>query len=326
MIVAAHAILYADDPDAARAFFRDVLDMPNVDAHGGWLIFKLPPAELGVHPAGEVSPGGHHELFLLCDDVDRHRRGPHRKGRGVFRPGDGTALWPPDPGCSCPALARSVCTRPRTRPRTTSKWRSGPVASPRTLEYHEAMSFEPRRQTSRRLTIATSRLCRPDPRTAAAFSVMPEPRPLQTRIRHSSPRPRAGGLRFVTFSRPGYAASTAPSPAGRSGRRRRRRGRPRCVRFRFLLVRRPVRWWSCTPLRALRCFPDRVLATASLAGVAPWPADGLDWFGRHGTREPRGVRREHERPAALEPHSLKAKPTRCRDVQHQTWRPPSAAW
>ncbi|HEY6470401.1 MAG TPA: VOC family protein [Candidatus Dormibacteraeota bacterium] len=70
MIVAAHAILYADDPDTARAFFRDVLDMRNVDAHGGWLIFKLPPSELGVHPAGETSPSGHHELFLLCDDID----------------------------------------------------------------------------------------------------------------------------------------------------------------------------------------------------------------------------------------------------------------
>jgi predicted enzyme related to lactoylglutathione lyase len=71
VITAAHAVLYADDPDRARAFFRDVLGMPNVDIHGGWLIFKLPPAELGVHPAGETSPSGHHELFLMCDDIDR---------------------------------------------------------------------------------------------------------------------------------------------------------------------------------------------------------------------------------------------------------------
>ena len=71
MITAAHAILYADDPDRARAFFRDVLEMPNVDIHGGWLIFKLPPAELGIHPSGEGSSGGHHELFLMCDDIDR---------------------------------------------------------------------------------------------------------------------------------------------------------------------------------------------------------------------------------------------------------------
>lgn len=70
MITAAHAIVYADDPDQARAFFRDVLELSNVDIHDGWLIFKLPPAELGVHPAGEGSPSGHHEFFLMCDDID----------------------------------------------------------------------------------------------------------------------------------------------------------------------------------------------------------------------------------------------------------------
>ena len=57
------------------AFFRDVLGFANVDAHDGWLIFGLPPAELGVHPAGQPGPAatgppsGHHELYLMCDDV-----------------------------------------------------------------------------------------------------------------------------------------------------------------------------------------------------------------------------------------------------------------
>ncbi len=51
MITGTHAIIYAEDAEKARAFFRDVLDLPYVDAHGGWLIFKLPPAELGIHPA-----------------------------------------------------------------------------------------------------------------------------------------------------------------------------------------------------------------------------------------------------------------------------------
>lgn len=75
MINAAHAIIYAEDADAARAFFRDVLGLPNVDAHGGWLIFQLPPAELGIHPAmdetGNVDPAGsgRHELYFMCDDV-----------------------------------------------------------------------------------------------------------------------------------------------------------------------------------------------------------------------------------------------------------------
>ena len=76
MITGTHAIIYAEDADRARAFLRDVLKMPYVDAHGGWLIFKLPPAELGIHPTGSVDdpgagpPNGHHELYLMCDDVE----------------------------------------------------------------------------------------------------------------------------------------------------------------------------------------------------------------------------------------------------------------
>jgi predicted enzyme related to lactoylglutathione lyase len=71
VITGTHAIIYAEDAERARAFFAEVLGYPYVDAHGGWLIFQLPPAELGVHPAAE--PGarsGHHELYLMCDDVE----------------------------------------------------------------------------------------------------------------------------------------------------------------------------------------------------------------------------------------------------------------
>lgn len=50
MITAAHTLIYSDDPVATREFFRDVFELPTVDAGDGWLIFKLPPAELGVHP------------------------------------------------------------------------------------------------------------------------------------------------------------------------------------------------------------------------------------------------------------------------------------
>jgi catechol 2,3-dioxygenase-like lactoylglutathione lyase family enzyme len=60
-------ILYSSDAEADRAFLRDVLDFPHVDAGGGWLILQLPPAEVAVHPA-ETS--GTTELYFVCDDVD----------------------------------------------------------------------------------------------------------------------------------------------------------------------------------------------------------------------------------------------------------------
>jgi catechol 2,3-dioxygenase-like lactoylglutathione lyase family enzyme len=69
MIVGAHSIIYAEDAERTRAFFRDVLGYPYVDAHGGWLIFKLPPGELGIHPV-DAEGSGRHELYLMCDDVD----------------------------------------------------------------------------------------------------------------------------------------------------------------------------------------------------------------------------------------------------------------
>ena len=59
----------ANDADAARAFFRDVLGWPHVDAHDGWLIFGTGPSEIGVHPA-DGGPA-HHEISLACDDIER---------------------------------------------------------------------------------------------------------------------------------------------------------------------------------------------------------------------------------------------------------------
>jgi predicted enzyme related to lactoylglutathione lyase len=67
MIIGAHTILYSRDAEATRDFFRDVLGYDHVDAGDGWLIFRLPPGELAVHPAEDA---GHHELYLMCDDLD----------------------------------------------------------------------------------------------------------------------------------------------------------------------------------------------------------------------------------------------------------------
>ena len=64
-ITGVHAILFSTDADATRAFLKDTLALESVDAGGGWLIFKLPPCEVAVHPADAPS----HELYLMCDDV-----------------------------------------------------------------------------------------------------------------------------------------------------------------------------------------------------------------------------------------------------------------
>jgi hypothetical protein len=61
-------IIYTKNAEKTRAFFRDILKFPNVDAGHGWLIFALPPAELGIHPA-ERKSDEKHELYLMCDDV-----------------------------------------------------------------------------------------------------------------------------------------------------------------------------------------------------------------------------------------------------------------
>lgn len=66
MITGVHGMIFTKDEAADRAFLRDVLEIPCIDSGGGWLIFKLPPAELGVH-GGE---NGFHQIYFICDDVD----------------------------------------------------------------------------------------------------------------------------------------------------------------------------------------------------------------------------------------------------------------
>jgi catechol 2,3-dioxygenase-like lactoylglutathione lyase family enzyme len=71
MITGAHVLLYSNDAEADRAFFRDVLEFRSVDAGHGWLIFQLPPAEAALHPADAPVHAGMlgAELYLMCDDL-----------------------------------------------------------------------------------------------------------------------------------------------------------------------------------------------------------------------------------------------------------------
>jgi len=68
MINGVHSILYAQDVEKVRAFFSDVLMLKHVDVGHGWLVYALPPAELGVHPA-EDADGFRCEMYLMCDDI-----------------------------------------------------------------------------------------------------------------------------------------------------------------------------------------------------------------------------------------------------------------
>jgi hypothetical protein len=84
-IIGAHVLLYTPEPDALRAVFRDVFMFKHVDAGEGWLIFRLPPAELGVHPAEgpTFEAGVRHQFSLMCDDINATVRELRAKGMTV---------------------------------------------------------------------------------------------------------------------------------------------------------------------------------------------------------------------------------------------------
>jgi len=78
-----HMLLYTSEPEKLRAMLRDVFGFTHVDAGGGWLIFGLPPSEIGVHPAEGPSwdAGARHLISFMCDDIDKTIA--ELKGKGV---------------------------------------------------------------------------------------------------------------------------------------------------------------------------------------------------------------------------------------------------
>jgi catechol 2,3-dioxygenase-like lactoylglutathione lyase family enzyme len=89
VIKAVHTLIYSDDPEATRAFLRDVLGWPYVEdvaSEPGWLIFKAGPSEMGVHSTSgtyegeEYSYSRHHSVSLMCDDIEATRAELEAKG------------------------------------------------------------------------------------------------------------------------------------------------------------------------------------------------------------------------------------------------------
>jgi len=73
MIKGVHTMFYSSEPEALRAFLRDKLRFPYTDVGGGWLIFDLPEADMGCHPADEDNgaPSGTHNISFYCDDIKK---------------------------------------------------------------------------------------------------------------------------------------------------------------------------------------------------------------------------------------------------------------
>ncbi|MCX5096040.1 extradiol dioxygenase [Streptomyces sp. NBC_00365] len=120
MINGAHVILCSQDAKADRAFIRDVLAFPGVDAGGGWLIFKLPPAEIAVHPT-EGAP--QHEFRLMCDDLDAQLGELRARGVEITRPVS-EQRW--RMRCVCPVAPNCRCTNLATPWPTVCDTRAAP--------------------------------------------------------------------------------------------------------------------------------------------------------------------------------------------------------
>lgn len=79
--IGTHVLIYSSDAEATRAALRDVFGFKHIDAGQGWLIFRLPPAELGIHPVDHPgATAGDHAVSLMCDDIRATVRDLRAKG------------------------------------------------------------------------------------------------------------------------------------------------------------------------------------------------------------------------------------------------------
>jgi len=72
----AHFLFYSKNPEADRAFFRDVLSLRSIEMGDGWLIFAMPSSEAAIQPIQEEFSQKHGGqdllgavLYLMCDDL-----------------------------------------------------------------------------------------------------------------------------------------------------------------------------------------------------------------------------------------------------------------
>jgi predicted enzyme related to lactoylglutathione lyase len=71
VITGVHTMFYTSEPEALRSFLRDKLGLTATDVGEGWLIFDVPDAEMGCHPADSGAPSGTHNVSFYCDDIQQ---------------------------------------------------------------------------------------------------------------------------------------------------------------------------------------------------------------------------------------------------------------
>jgi glyoxalase/bleomycin resistance protein/dioxygenase superfamily protein len=126
MIRGLHGMFYTSQADELRAFLRDKLRLPHSDVGGGWLIFDVPEADIGVHPVEEQSYSGTHDISFWCDDIegtvaDLRSRGVEFEGE-VSNQGWGSSIT-----FTMPGGVRVQLYQPRYQKTTSAK--AKPAAS-----------------------------------------------------------------------------------------------------------------------------------------------------------------------------------------------------
>ena len=110
MITGTHVMFFSKSAEADRAFLRDVLELPHVDAGGGWLIFALPPTEAGVHPSDKNDV---HEVYFMTDNLEAEMA--RLKAKGVACTAPSQQSWGMSTSVSLPSGGKLGLYEPRHR-------------------------------------------------------------------------------------------------------------------------------------------------------------------------------------------------------------------
>ncbi|HEX2897041.1 MAG TPA: VOC family protein [candidate division Zixibacteria bacterium] len=82
MIKSVHTMFYSSEAEKLRTFIKEKLGFSYTDVGGGWLIFNLPAAEMGCHPAENEkgAPSGTHSISFITSDVHKTMKKLQAKG------------------------------------------------------------------------------------------------------------------------------------------------------------------------------------------------------------------------------------------------------